>query len=116
MGHYTCDNASQTVGAAERVTQPGLPELRSPGHLQSVQAPESGPIHGENCFYNQGGADPGERAMIRHAIHHLAGEMKDFPRISDQASENGLTPFSPSNASTLNPRALLSTVPSLAGS
>src|SRR5258708_27259502 len=116
IGIHASDNASQTVGAAERVTQPGLPELRCPGHLQSVQAPEPGPIHGENCFYDQRGGDPGERAMIRHAIDHLAGEGEDLFRITDQASENGLTPFSPSSASIPNQRVLQSTVPSLGGS
>jgi hypothetical protein len=54
--------------------------------------------------------------MIRHAINHLAGEVKDFFRISDQASENGLTPFSPSSASIPNQKVLRSTVPSLGGS
>jgi hypothetical protein len=54
--------------------------------------------------------------VIRHAIDHLGGEVEDLFGIADQASENGLTPFSASSASTPNQRVLQSTVPSLGGS
>jgi hypothetical protein len=116
IGIQASDNASQAVSAAQRATQPGLPELRCPGHLQSVQAPEPGPIHGENRFYDQGAGNPGESAVIRHVIEHLAGEVEDLFRVTDQASENGLTPFAPSSASIPNQKVLRSTVPSLGGS
>jgi len=87
------DDASQTVGAAERTIQPRLPEFCCPGHSQSVQAPESGPVHGENRFCDQGGGDPWKRAVIGHPIEDSGGELKDLFRIADQASENGFTPF-----------------------
>jgi hypothetical protein len=58
-GIHAGDDAPQTVSAAERTTQPRLPELRRSSQRQSVQTPESGPVDGENCFYHQGeGGDP----------------------------------------------------------
>src|SRR5258708_13910484 len=87
VGIQASDNASQAVSAAQRATQPGLPELRCPGHFQSVQAPEPGPMHGENRFYGEGSGNPGERAVIRHVIDHLAREVEDLFRVTDQAGE-----------------------------
>jgi hypothetical protein len=115
-GIHAGDDASQTVGAAERTIQPRLPELSRSSHGQSIQAPESGPVDGQNCFYHQGSTDPWKKAVIRYRVDDPGGELKDLFRIPEQASENGFTPFSPSSASTPNPRVLRSTVPSLGGS
>src|ERR1700757_4035537 len=114
-GIHASDDAPQTIGAAEGTTQPDLPELCGPRHPHSIQAPQSGPVDGQNCFYNQGSGDTRKRAVIGHPIEDSSGELKDLFRIADQASENGLTPFAPSSASIPNQKVLRSAVPSLAG-
>ena len=105
-GIHAGDDASQTVAAAERTTQPRLPELRRSSQGQSVQTPESGPIDGENGFYHQGSGDPWKKAMIRYPVDDPGGELEDLFRIPEQASENGLTPFAPANASIPNQKVL----------
>jgi hypothetical protein len=84
------NDAPQTIGAAERTVQPALPELCGPRHPHRVQAPQSGPVDGQNGFYHQGSGDPWKRALIGHPIEDSGGELKDLFRIADQASENGL--------------------------
>ena len=100
------DDASQTVGATERTLQPRLPEFRGLRQRQCIQATDASPIHSQNGFYHQSGANPGERTLIAHPLDHLGGEMENLFRIGEQASENGLTPFAAANASIPNQKVL----------
>jgi hypothetical protein len=44
--------------------------------------------------------------VIRYPVDDPGGELEDLFRIREQASENGLTPFAPANASIPNQKVL----------
>src|ERR1700689_3165794 len=108
-------NPPHRIGARQRLPQPTLPE-RSPSNcLQGIEAAQASPVKNQNRLQQHRGRNAREETAIRDSPQDLA-KVKDLFRVSDQSSENRLTPSSPAGASTPNRKVLQSTFPSPADS
>ena len=82
-------DASQRVGAAGGLVQPGLPKAGAPDQGPGVEAAQAGPEQYQGRFAHGCGGDTGFQSPIRERRQDVPGDVKDLFRIPDQAAENG---------------------------
>jgi hypothetical protein len=82
-------DASDRVGAAQRPSQPALPESGGARPFEGIEASHPGPEQNQNAVKDTDGRDAGFPPPFRDAGEEFSRQAEDLLGIRDQASKNG---------------------------
>src|SRR6476660_8953774 len=87
-------DASQSVCAKGRLSEPTLPKAGPADLFPSVDAAHPGPEHHQRRFHHRCGGNARSLPSVGNQYDHVFGELKDLFRIGDQATKNDYRFFS----------------------